>query len=403
MRGRPLGGYGRPLLAGRSLGDSGRVPASGPVPYDPVIDFLQGTDGFILDGRDPTLPYPSGIYPNYQNQAGTVASADAASVGLAIEGSQRGALGTELVTNPNFESATGWVLNQAGGSGLSISGGHLLAASVNNGADARQTILTVGKYYYYEYVVDSISGGTVRFYNVVETGTSAAAAGTYRGFAYAAHAVCGLQFATTGVTAQISRFSVKQVLGNPFLQTTSGARPTLALVNGKWRYRGDGTDDGMFGSLVPGSAVTLIAAMAPDALSSGIDVICGSQDAASTNRCFLTLNNGVLCGGWGTQDYNTIKDTSAEDIRGSVAVVAMRASTSTVTLFKYINGVISTVYTGAASGSGSTTRALAFLGILADTVFSNTFQGDALAMAVKRVCTDAETYAAMRYLMSRFV
>lgn len=122
-------------------------------------------------------------------------------------------LGPNLITNGDFESATGWSL----GAGWSVSGGKLIANSAVAGTQANQTIpLQGGKYYQFSFTVDSIAGSiSTAFAGAPTTGIGAAksSAGNYNEIAQVATGNNSLRLLANGtLTAQFDNISVREVL-----------------------------------------------------------------------------------------------------------------------------------------------------------------------------------------------
>jgi hypothetical protein len=179
------------------------------------------------------------------------------------------ALGTELLTNGDFsDGETGWVEVLAGGSTFDVSGGQATLTRGTSYAIATQNVVTPGKQYRYTLEIVSISG-TVSLSN-------------NGGFVYATFTTPGMktvdftqQIGTTaavffgvdtdGGSVVFDNVSVKEILGNHMLQSTSAARPLASAYDGQTLGPGDtydgtgypifqlydGVDDGMATAAFP--------------------------------------------------------------------------------------------------------------------------------------------------------
>lgn len=367
--------------------------------------FAVGAGGFLLDRLDPTLAWGAdALKLSFQDQKNTAAAADGNVVGVQLERSLGVALGADLIVDGDFATAPGpWSLLNG-----TISAGALHFAAATGGSYAEQTLSHAAlSFWRCLATIAGFGGGAIRF-SVDGGGTNAGdftANGAIVGMPRASAAGGTFQVRTGGAstTADVDDVSARLIAGNHFLQTTTAAKPTLRSVGGKWRLRGDGSDDGLFGSVIPGAAVTLIAAITPNAASAGADIAIGCADAASANRCQLGINDGVASGGWGAQSVTTITDPGALDLRNANSVIAMRADASTVDLsiLKSDGSMLLNTYNAAASGSGSTTNALALLSNNANGTLGNAFYGDALAVAVKRRINDQQLIGAMKYMANQ--
>lgn len=185
---------------------------------------------------------------------------------------------------------------------------------------------------------------------------------------------------------------------NNFTQT-GNQRPTIRNVSGKWRGRGDGFDDGMFGTWKPGTAATLIMALAPSvSAGTGQYIVAG----CSGGYCFISIaNSGKVQCGWAGNSGIASSDT--RDIRGSRAVAALRGNASTVKFdVLFADGSLVSNTPIAATGSAPTTNALALGAYNNGGSLAYSFYGDFTGMGVSAFRDDTNTYAAMRWLMSQF-
>lgn len=318
------------LALGLGLGPS----YGGGVAFSPLALFAAGEAGFWYA--------PGTISTLFQDAAGTTAVAAAADPdGLVLDRSKSLLLGSEVVTTGDFSSSTGWTLN-----GVSIAGGKLVASAAANGSDARQTgKLTAGAFYQVTYDIDSISGGSVRFFNLVTTGPSRSAPGTYTEIFTGTGTALGLQFLTLGVTASIDNLSVKLLSGNhAVLSGATTLRPLYQITPARLVF--DATDDRLLTTLNPTTSGTIAARIKGGTASK---VALGSQ-GASNGRAFLALAaDGSLGAGIGADSTSTIKGSA--DIRAAWATGVVTWDGSTVKLYQ--DGA--QVYSGAQNGAVNTT------------------------------------------------
>ena len=150
-------------------------------------------------------------------------------VGLMLDKSQGVKLGSELITNGDFAADSNWTK----GTGWSISGGVAVANSVTS-QNLRQNgvALEENKVYSITFTIVSISAGAVlgRFGGspAVDSVTFNQV-GTYTFFLKANDTNSSFMLrGQGGFTGTVDNISVKEVLGNHAIQTTSTKRPVLA-------------------------------------------------------------------------------------------------------------------------------------------------------------------------------
>ena len=164
----------------------------------------------------------------YQDIAGTTpVTAPNQPVGLMLDKSQGLVLGSELVTNGDFSSATGWTA----GSGWTISGG-VATATTSPGTLTQSISITANRTYAITFTVASIVGAfRVRLGGSTNIVNTTLANGTYTYLAVAEAVDTNLLFAFgTGGSGSIDNISVKLLPGNHATQSTSGSRPTYGIV-----------------------------------------------------------------------------------------------------------------------------------------------------------------------------
>jgi len=178
-----------------------------------------------------------------------------------------GNLGPELSSNPGpFTVTTGY--STVGGTGtFSVSGGDLLLTNTasNTGLNAPTFTTVVGQYYKFVLTIPATSGSTVTAYlrdanNVAPDilGGTVVAVGQTLSYVFQANTVAtqfrGFSTGASGTITRISVASLKQLLGYPALQATSGNRPTLELqANGYYGMRFDGVNDTLSTAIVAAS------------------------------------------------------------------------------------------------------------------------------------------------------
>jgi hypothetical protein len=194
----------------------------GAVAFSPAALFAASEPGVWYD--------PSDLTTLFQDTVGTTpVTTPGQPVGLALDKSKGLVLGSELVTNGDFSSGTGWTLAAS----WSVSGG---TANYNN-AGAAQSIsqnitLAAGSSYIVTYTVSSFTSGFVypRLVGAsTVNGTSATAAGTYRQFIVAPSSPTTFGFVAQGVMS-IDNISVKELPGFHATQATAGSRPIYGIV-----------------------------------------------------------------------------------------------------------------------------------------------------------------------------
>lgn len=378
--------------------------------FNPISLFQNGLyAGFLFDFLvPPPTPYPSGIYPAYQDQANTVANADTNPVGLLIDRSQGPALGAELLDGGGYVDAQ-W---------QKVVVGTITAPTIVAGVATIPRIDTSNYTYLYRSLsvtpgnvykvsVRMLAGGDILLrsgsvpLSTIYTNlpVSHNATGTVYVRPTASTLVITLLPSQDGTSAVSDFNSGRLISGNHAWQATASAKPTIRLVNGKWRMRGDGSDDTLATPFKPGAAATVFAALAPDASAAGTDIALGSSDA-SNGRCYLGNADGVVVGGWGSLTTSS----AGTDIRGSSAIACLTANASQALLeILYPNGVFETAGPFAASGTGSTTNGMALFANNANGTPGSFMKGDFLGMAINTAIADAgRRRATMNYFQRQF-
>jgi hypothetical protein len=189
-----------------------RLGASRSVLGDAIANlFSNGEQGVWYD--------PSDLTTMRQTGASGLPAIIGQPVGLMLDKSQGVKLGSELITNGDFAAASNW----STGTGWSIAGGVAVADGVTN-QNLRQNgvALEENKVYSITFTLVSISSGTV-------LGVDFDTAGTYTFFLKANDTNSSFMLrGQDGFTGTVDNVSVKEVLGNHAIQTTSVNRPVLA-------------------------------------------------------------------------------------------------------------------------------------------------------------------------------
>lgn len=201
---------------------------------------------------------PSDTSTVFQDSTGTTPGAIESPVGLQLDKRFGLALGSELITNGDGSTTTGWTVGT--NTTISTSGGYIKGlATANGGCWFGQNIGAVSVGQRIKITFDAGNDGTslapfVRVGTVNGTGdinaTDTAAFGSHSVTfnVTSASASCWVWFfATSPLSGQyilIRNISTKVVQGNHVLQATATARPTWKLASGIYSDLFDGTDDG---------------------------------------------------------------------------------------------------------------------------------------------------------------
>ena len=126
--------------------------------------------------------------------------------GASIEGDSSTA-GSELVTNGDMSSATGWNLD----SGITITGGKMVFSSTQSAYDANQDILTVGNLYLVSFDIENYSAGGIRIDAGTTLGSTFSSNGTHSEYLYCEGTTKMRVRAIGTTTLNVDNVSVKQV------------------------------------------------------------------------------------------------------------------------------------------------------------------------------------------------
>lgn len=381
-----------PSLA-RALTPGQRAVILGKPPAFNILSlYASGKAGILFNyGVAPGSLFTSGIAPAYQDQAGTVASADTNPIGLLVDQSQSASLGSEILVGANPFVAANWTLPAA----YSVVGGKLV--KISGASPAYQSISIDNlSMFLAKFSIEAVSNGPfIQFLwngTVVSSGHYVYSPGLITDFLFNGANLnrYAIDVGNPAVTGTIAYASLKKLAGNHGIQTTTTKRPVLSLVSGKWRSKGDGLNYNLLTALTPGSTIMLAGAMAAAAGATGFNCLIGSQDGSSTNRCYLGQNAGVVGGGWGSDSIATIKDSLGTDYRGANVTAVLRMNATKVSLdILEANGTWRNGYAAAANGGGSTTYPLDFLANNAAGTIGSFWNGAGNVAVVQDYPTDA--------------
>tara|TARA_R110000822_G_scaffold89952_1_gene208053 strand:- start:1863 stop:3560 length:1698 start_codon:yes stop_codon:yes gene_type:complete len=189
--------------------------------FSPSSLFSSGEQGVWYD--------PSDLTTMFQDNTSAAPAVIGQPVGLMLDKSQGLKLGSEVITNGDFATDSDWVK----GTGWSISGGVGVADNATGG-NLRQNgvALEENKVYSITFTIVSISQGSVlgRFSGTPSVDSAAfTEAGTYTFFLKANSTNTSFMLrGQGGFTGTVDNVSIKEVLGNHAIQTTSVNRPVLA-------------------------------------------------------------------------------------------------------------------------------------------------------------------------------
>lgn len=201
----------------------------------PAKLFANNEQGAWYDPQDYGTSGFNGVGTLYQDSAGTTpVTAVEQPVGLMLDKRKGLVLGSELVTNGDFSSGTGWTVPVAGasitGGALTFDGVTSIGAGVAVTTNTPVSSIVAGKWYRVTYTI--VSGTTLPVSMSVGGTTTAAvsAAGTYSEMVLTTTTGAPAVLTRTSIgarTGSIDNISVKLLDGNHAYQSTSAARPTL--------------------------------------------------------------------------------------------------------------------------------------------------------------------------------
>jgi len=190
--------------------------------FNPRSLFASGEQGIWLD--------PSDFSTLFQDAAGTTpVTAVGQPVGLALDKRLGLALGTEIVTNGNFDNDDGWVLQPE----VTISGGSLnFNSTATRTATATGASCVSGRWYVVEFDL-TYTSGTARF-NAGGGTTNITSSTGHKRYIRQATGTNDFYFScsSAGAVYSVDNVTVREIAGNHAYQTTSASRPTVeARVN----------------------------------------------------------------------------------------------------------------------------------------------------------------------------
>ena len=188
---------------------------------------------------------PSDLTTLFQNGTSNPVTSAGQSVGVMLDKSQGLALGSELVSNGGFDSATGWTL----GTGWSIAGGVAVATASTSAQTVNKTLTTLvtGQAYSCSFTLVSCSAGAFSIKIGTQIGQSYNTPGTYSYVFVYNGAGQNVSIRSTGLTTgSVDNFSIKLVAGNHASQTTLAQCPTYQVDGtGRPYLSFDGVDDNL--------------------------------------------------------------------------------------------------------------------------------------------------------------
>ena len=164
----------------------------------------------------------------FTDRAGTTpVTTPGQTVGLRLDKSKGLTLGSELVSNGDFSSGTGWTL----GTGASIAGGVLAYAGGTSGTTSQPTVNQSGKTYVVTFTIISRSAGAVRVrFAANAEGSLQTAPGTFTLYTKSLSNNSDILVETNGAfVGTIDNISVKELPGNHAVAPTDAARPTYGI------------------------------------------------------------------------------------------------------------------------------------------------------------------------------
>ena len=188
--------------------------------FSPSSLFSNGEQGVWYD--------PSDLTTMFQDDTSGAPAVIGQPVGLMLDKSQGALLGSEVITNGDFATDSGWGL----GSDWSIAGGVASATNSTNDNLRQNRTLVDGKSYLITFTIVSISSGAVlvRFGGDTQVSSEEfSEVGTYTVILEANSTSTSFILRSRDTfTGSIDNVSVKEILGNYAIQTTSAKRPVLA-------------------------------------------------------------------------------------------------------------------------------------------------------------------------------
>lgn len=328
--------------------------------WTPLSLFANGEDGFCFNfSKTDRL---------FQDTIGqTAVSADGNPVGLAFEGRSWGsktlaeliAAQPERIVNGDGNSAAGWTVNQANGTGTLTSVGGKLRLEITSGTfiNAWQSFSTVvGRWYrvagsYTEVVAAGFRGvrksdsnpasSNIVNINTGTIGSSALKAGYFQATATTTYVHLQVNLNGVGSVVDFDDISLKEIPSYSGIQATTAARP-FWKTGGFIRF--DGVDDTLTTSAKPGAAGS-IAIHGKVTSPSRALVSCG---ITNNDRAEMVSNAaGRLGGNAGLLNSNTLWGGPVILGVKGVNIMTWNNATGAVNLYRDGVSVYSGLYTGA--------------------------------------------------------
>lgn len=317
--------------------------------FDPLSVFGGGTyDGFYYDFTRPlTDATADGLKWLYQDNEDAV-SADAQSVGIALDRSQGASLGDDLVTNGGFDAnVSGW--NAGGSATIAWSSGEMeVDVSGASGGFATASALSGETGAIYEVKIRVRKGTYTGSFNFSFSSSAVSITPTvepvdhtfYFRSASSSPSISAARSGTPTGTYYVDDVSVRKVAGNHGYQGTAAAKPTYDEDGFLSFDAGDYLDTG----LAPTSAATMVVCFRNSA-NGNTKTLVGGVSAGGT-RLGVGKAGNKLVGLYGNHNGLTIVGTTTLTA-GGYYVGTFRSDGSTNVL--RLNGEVE--YSAAASGS----------------------------------------------------
>jgi len=189
-------------------------------------------------------------------------------VGLVLSLDQGLTLGPELIVDTEFDNPAAWSI----GPNWTVTGGQAVATAATTGNNVQIAAgnTTIGSTYQTSIVVPELSSGLLAARVGSMYGPTITASGTYRAYLTATSTInTGLGARSAGTTGKVDSLSVREILGNHQIQSTSTARPLYQVAPPRAVF--DGVDDVLnttfsaalgtnctVGRYVPGTGVVIL-------------------------------------------------------------------------------------------------------------------------------------------------
>lgn len=201
-----------------------------------IYSTLQGAGGFFLDSLDYTKRYGAGDVPLFLNDFAAPVDADWESLRVLGDISDHAGLGSERITNSNFDDESGWT--EISADIVYASGVGAVTQSGSFGGIAGACSLPQGLYKVRTVVVSNSAGTLQLQAKTSSDGTGAAvetvnlAVGTSEQFIYLDEACGSIKIQNTGSanSFELSEVSFKLIEGRHMYQNNSSYRPQFRII-----------------------------------------------------------------------------------------------------------------------------------------------------------------------------